>query len=828
MPVVVVESPAKAKTIKKYLGNDYKVLASFGHVRDLPPRDGSVDPDHDFQMKWEVPKTSSKHIREIAAALKQDQDLILATDPDREGEAISWHIREVLNSRRGFKLAGEPKRVVFNSVTESSVREAIDAPRTIDMELVDAYLARRVLDYLVGYRLSPVLWRKLPGARSAGRVQSVCVRIIVERENEIEAFNKTEYWTVDAVFATRAGETFSARLTLLDGSKLGEHALSCETEAARAVAEINAREFSVASVQTKPSQRKPPPPFMTATLQQEASSKLRMPPSVTMRTAQKLYEQGLITYMRTDAVFMDPEGVSGARKVILAKFGQDYLPKKPRIYKSKANNAQEAHECIRPTGMHKDSNAIRIADSDQRQLYELIRSRAIASQMRNAVFLQTRADILSADKAVGLRATGRIVQFNGYQAIYQEGRKEPENCQGGDSDSRSGPDAQLPPLRADDPLKREKVSAKQHFTKPPPRYTEASLVKRMVDLGIGRPSTYSSIVSTIQDRGYVSRKDGRLVPEPIGRLLVFFLQIYFRRYIEFKFTAELERDLDEVAGGRKQRLQLLDEFWGDFSSAVESAQGLRIGEVLDRLSDIVVPMLVPATEDRTDARSCPRCGQGRLVVRVSRNNAAIGCSNTPECKFRIGFDGSEARSIGADPETGLPISILAGRFGPYLQLGAADGQKEKPKRASIPKDMDTAHLDLDTALALLALPRTVGMHPEDGEPIEAGIGRYGPYLRHAGKYARLENSSEALIIGMNRAMERLAQPRARGRAPLTPDKTIGEHPQGGPVFTGAGRYGPYVKWEKTYASIPKDADPASVTLDDAVKWLAAKKKRKRK
>ena len=827
MPVVVVESPAKAKTIKKYLGKDYTVMASFGHVRDLPPRDGSVDPDRHFQMKWEVPKSSGKRIQDIAAALKQDQDLILATDPDREGEAISWHIQEVLRRKRGFRLDGDPKRVVFNSVTESSVRQALETPRKIDMELVDAYLARRALDYLVGYRLSPVLWRKLPGARSAGRVQSVCVRIVVEREYEIEAFKKTEYWTVTAEFTTADGETFSAQLARLGGSKLGKFDLSSETDAARAAGEIKAREFSVASVQTKPSASRPPPPFMTATLQQEASRKLRMPPGSAMRTAQKLYEQGLITYMRTDAVFMAPEGVAAARQVILDRFGADYLPKSPRVYKSRAKNAQEAHECIRPTSPGRDSNSAGITDSDQKRLYELIWNRTIASQMQSARFLQTSADILSADAKVGLRASGRVTKFKGYQAVYQESRDDSDSAADDGAEGISGAKAPLPPLREGDALTCGEVAPHQHFTKPPPRYSEAALVKKMVELGIGRPSTYSSIVSTIQDRGYVSRKSGRLVPEPVGRLLVCFLKIYFSRYVEFKFTADLEQDLDDIASGRKQRQQVLDGFWGDFSSAVESAQGLRIGEVLDRLSDIVVPMLLPAEDGRSDARQCPRCDNGKLTLRVSRRNATIGCSNSPDCSFRMGIDGNEARSIGTDPASGEPISLLVGSYGPYLQIGSAAGRTEKPKRAGIPKDVDTETLDLVTALALLDLPRTVGRHPEDKEPIEAGIGPFGPYLRHAGKYARLANTSEALTIGMNSAVEKLAQSRAR-RRPGPQGRTVGDHPEGGPVTAGAGKYGPYVKWKRVYASIPKGVDPGSVGLEDAVKWLAAKKKGNRK
>lgn len=825
MPVVVVESPAKAKTIERYLGKKFKVMASFGHIRDLPPKDGSVDPEHQFEMKWQVPRDSTKRINEIANAVKQDQDLILATDPDREGEAISWHIREVLNKKRGFKLNGEPKRVVFNSVTKTSIQAAMESPRQIDMELVDAYLARRALDYLVGYRLSPILWRKLPGARSAGRVQSVCVRIIAEREREIEDFIPVEYWSVIADFRTPRGENFSAQLTHLDGKKIKKFGINSAGDATHAVDSIHSRRFTVSAVQTKPVKRQPPPPFMTATLQQEASRKLRMPPKISMRNAQKLYEQGLITYMRTDAIFMDLGAVKETREVIQKKFGSHFLPEKARIFKSKAKNAQEAHECIRPTAMHKNARAAGITDDDQQKLYELIWNRTIASQMESARFLQTSVDIQSHDELVRLRATGRITKFEGYQKVYREGRDAPEKEDDNGLASTANFKNALPELNEGEALKQEKVEPNQHFTKPPPRYSEAALVKKMVELGIGRPSTYSSIVSTIQDRGYVSRKDGKLIAEPVGRLLIVFLKIYFERYVEFKFTADLEQELDDIASGQKKRNDVLDGFWEDFSAALDKAQELRIGDVLDRLSDIVVPMLIPADNGRKDARACPRCKDGRLILRLSKHSAAIGCSNSPECTYRKGFDGNEARIIGDDPETGMPISLLVGNYGPYLQLGQVGEKKEKPKRASIPKDMDPHRVDLPTALFLLTLPREVGRHPDDNEPIETGIGPYGPYLRHAGKYARLENTEEVRTIGMNHAVERLAQAPTKGQRTA---KTLGEHPEGGTVTHGAGRYGPYVKWKRTFASIPKGTNPESLSLDDAIdlinKKLQAKKK----
>ena len=778
-------------------------------------------------MKWEVPAASRKHIQNIASALQSDNDLILATDPDREGEAISWHIQEVLRRRRGLRLPGEPKRVVFNAVTEQAVRKAMLEPRGIDMELVDAYLARRALDYLVGYTLSPVLWRKLPGARSAGRVQSVCVRIIVEREMEIEAFAAREYWSVTALCAAPGGDEFEAKLTHLDGNKLGRFDLPDEPAALRAAQAVSERAFAVASVSKKPVFSNPPPPFMTSTLQQDASRRLGMSPKRAMQTAQRLYEAGLITYMRTDGVDMAPEAVAGARREIKGRFGAAFLPKQPKRYKTRVKNAQEAHECIRPTEMGRDAGALKGAMADELRLYELIWKRAIACQMNPARFLQTAADILSTDGAVGLRASGRVTEFKGFTAVYGDrsdaNGKDPED----DPETAAESNARLPDLREGDRIACASVTPRQHFTQPPPRYSEASLVKRMVELGIGRPSTYSSIVSTIQDRGYVSRKSGRLVPEPNGRLLTIFLKQYFQKYVEFEFTAGLEEELDDVSGGRKNRQDVLDRFWQEFEAAVAAASDLRIGDVLDRLSDMIVPTLLPAREDGADIRLCPRCGRGRLNLRTSRNGAFIGCSAYPECRFLLSLDGGETRpepsSIGADPETGLEVTLSRGRFGPYLQLGPFERGQEKPKRVTLPKELEPDSVDLEMALALLSLPRTVGAHPDDGEPVEAGIGRYGPFVRHRKKYAKLANTAEALEIGMNRAVDLLSQGPSRGRASSKTLKELGEHPEGGAVTVMDGRYGPYVKWDKTNATLPKSMDPSSVSLDDAIELINRKK-----
>ncbi|MCY3880126.1 MAG: type I DNA topoisomerase [Rhodobacteraceae bacterium] len=815
MPVVVVESPAKAKTVGKYLGRGYKVVASFGHVRDLPQKDGSVDPDNGFEMTWQVPAESQKRIKEICDALKSDADLILATDPDREGEAISWHIRELVQRRRGLRLNGEPKRVVFNAVTESAVTQAMKEPRGIDMELVDAYLARRALDYLVGYRLSPVLWRKLPGAKSAGRVQSVCVRIISERESEIERFESKEYWNVTALFSTGDGGQFEARLNFLDGRKLGAHDITGQEMAEHAAARIRESEFIVGRVEEKPVSGRPPLPFTTATLQQEASRQLKLSPRMTMQTAQKLYETGLITYMRTDGVDMAAEAVTAVRRQIRKQFGADAVPASPNRHKTRAKNAQEAHECIRPTDPACGADSLGRLDAAQRNLYRLILQRTMACQMKPARFLQTRVDIHSADRGIGLRATGRVMRFAGHTAVYNEGKDEAE-APGDTSQS-----ARLPVLKEGDPVITRKVSPSQHHTLPPPRFTEASLIKKMVELGIGRPSTYSTVVTTIQERGYVERDKMYLRPVPIGRLLTIFLQTYFGQYVEYEFTARMEEELDEISGGRKSRNDVLDRFWSGFSQSVAAASELRIGDVIESLSDTVIP----AIRHLEGSRSCPQCGDGRLRLRISRNgNAHVGCSNNPECAFALTFDGTAMhigpKLLGSDPDSGQDVSSHSGRYGPYVQVADGDG----PKRASVPKDMDADGINLETALKLLALPRLIGPHPDDGKPVQAGIGRYGPYVRHDGSYAKLAGSEEAFSVGMNRAVDLLSAAPRRSAATSRSAKQLGEHPQGGAVTLRNGRYGPYVNWKRVNASVNRGQEYDSVTLEDALRLLEAKQK----
>ena len=830
--VVVVESPAKAKTINKYLGPDYTVLASYGHVRDLPPKDGSVDPDHDFEMKWEVAADSQKHIRAIAEALKDDDRLILATDPDREGEAISWHLLEALTKRKAIKKDTAVARVVFNAITKNAVTTAMENPRQIDMELVEAYLARRALDYLVGFRLSPVLWRKLPGAKSAGRVQSVALRLIVEREMEIEAFKAREYWSVKALLGTPRGDAFEARLVTLDGRKLDKFDLGTEQAATRAVDEITARDLTVNSVEAKPATRNPSAPFMTSTLQQEASRKFGFGARQTMNAAQRLYEAGHITYMRTDGIDMAPEAVMAAREEIGRRYGADYVPKSPRMYKNKAKNAQEAHECIRPTDMGASPEKLRL-EADQAKLYDLVWKRSLASQMEAARFERTVIDVTSADGAGGLRATGQIVTFDGFLKVYMEGRDD-EDFELVDNEDGG----RLPRIVAGEPAGKRRLTPEQHFTQAAPRYTEATLVKRMEELGIGRPSTYASIVSTIQERDYVFKDKNRLIPRDKGRLVTAFLESYFGKYLDYNFTADLESDLDKVTTGEEDWKALLARFWTDFSAALGETAELRITDVLEKINEVLEPHLFPVTPEDPEPRRCKACGVGRLSLRTARSGGAfIGCSNYPECRYTRPLAGEVEGGDAAGPDgkllgyddAGTPVSLRVGPYGLYVQLGEATEETPKPKRASIPKGMDPSAVDLQRALDMLALPRLIGMHPEDGEKVEASIGRFGPYVKHGKIYANIKDPEEVLTIGMNRAVELLAQKAARGggRAAVKPQRVVGEHPEGGEIGLYEGRYGPYVKWEKVNATIPKEIAPEALTLEQALELIAAKRPAKK-
>jgi DNA topoisomerase-1 len=825
MNVVVVESPAKAKTINKYLGSDYVVLASYGHVRDLPAKDGSVRPDEDFAMSWDVDAKSAKRLSEIAEAAKKADKVILATDPDREGEAISWHVLEVLRNKKALKTA-QVQRVVFNAITKSAVTEAMRNPRDIDMELVDAYLARRALDYLVGFTLSPVLWRKLPGARSAGRVQSVSLRLVVDREIEIEAFRTQEYWTVEADVSAGA-EPFTARLVKHEGKRLTKFDLGNEASAQAARQAAASASFKVAAVEKKPARRSPPPPFTTSTLQQEAARKLGFSAQRTMQAAQKLYEGvdiggetvGLITYMRTDGVQSAPEALDEARQVIGGLYGREYVPESARHYKTKARNAQEAHEAIRPTSLARNPGSLRL-DPDLGRLYELVWKRMIASQMEAARIERTTIDLESSDGRTGLRATGQVVLFDGYLAVYEEGRDDPDDEEGGRLPQvREGADAKVTAARAD-----------QHFTEPPPRYSEASLVKKMEELGIGRPSTYASILTVLRDRAYVRMDKNRFVPEDKGRLVTAFLEQFFRKYVEYDFTADLEGRLDQVSAGDLDWKVLLREFWKDFQGAVGEIGDLRIGQVLEALNEALGPSMFPPREGGVDPRLCPTCGTGRLSLKLGRYGAFIGCSNYPECRHTRPLaqsEGEEAeaqngdRDLGVDSKTGLTVWLKAGRFGPYVQLGEGD----KPKRSSLPKSWSAAAMDLEKALRLLRLPREVGAHPDGGGMIVAGIGRYGPFVEHAGVYANLASVDEVFEVGLNRAVTLLAEKRAagpgRGRAEATALAELGAHPADGqPIRVLSGRYGPYVKHGSTNANVPKGADPAALTLDEAVKLLS--------
>ena len=819
MPVVVVESPAKAKTINKYLGSDYTVLASFGHVRDLPSKDGSVDPDADFAMKWEVSPEGRKRLGEIATALKKDNDLILATDPDREGEAISWHVEQSLRGRKVIRKDTPVKRVVFNAITKSAVTTAMKNPRQIDSPLVEAYLARRALDYLVGFNISPVLWRKLPGARSAGRVQSVSLRLVVEREMEIEAFRPVEYWSVKARLITPRNEEYDAKLVSFAGKVLKKHDLGDASQAEMAVQAVKSRDLAVTSVESKPAFRSPSAPFMTSTLQQEAMRKLGMSTRKTMSAAQRLYEAGLITYMRTDGIDMAPEAVEETRNEISRLYGDQYVPKSPRMYKNKAKNAQEAHECIRPTDISRHVSKINVSETDQRKLYDLIWKRTIACQMERTKLERTTAEIESADGQVGLRANGQVVLFDGFLRVYEEGRDDPT-----DSEDLS----RLPKIMEGESAKKKSVDAEQHSTQPPPRYNEATLIKKMEEIGIGRPSTYSSIVSTILERGYVRVEKNRLFPENMGRLVTMFLLKFFEKYVEYEFTANLEEELDVISAGNADYKKVLSDFWRDFHATISEAYELRTSNIMTILDKALETMLYPPREDGEDPRKCPKCLTGQLHLKPSHSGGFIGCSRYPDCNYTRNFGSDrqfmETRLLGE--HEGDQISLRSGRYGPFVQRGESGEGNKKPPRASIPKGWTPDEIDLERALQLLSLPRNVGNHPQDGQPIEASIGRYGPYVKHGNIYANLKDANEVWTIGMNRAVEELAVKaslRKGGQSTLEPIKKLGDHPgKGGEIKIMDGRYGPYVKWEKINAKIPKDISPNEVTMEMAIEMIENK------
>ncbi len=834
MDVVIVESPAKAKTINKYLGRGYKVFASFGHVRDLPSKDGSVRPDEDFAMTWQVDGPSAKRLTEIANAVKEADGVILATDPDREGEAISWHVLDVLRQKKVIK--DKPvSRVVFNAITKNAVLDAMAHPRQIDTALVEAYLARRALDYLVGFNLSPVLWRKLPGARSAGRVQSVALRLICDREGEIERFIREEYWLVAGTFQTPRNDLFEARLTSFDGKRAQKLDITTAAQAEEIRKVLMASTFKVASVEAKPAKRNPAPPFTTSTLQQAASSRLGYGATRTMQVAQRLYEgldiggetTGLITYMRTDGVQMAPEAIAAARVTIGKEFGPQYLPEKPRFYATKAKNAQEAHEAIRPTEFSRTPAMMKpLLDGDQYRLYEMIWKRAIASQMNPADLERTTVDILATGggKTAELRANGQVIRFDGFLAAYTIER---------DEDASDDEEGRLPEIRSGENVAREAVTVTEHSTEPPPRYSEATLIKKMEELGIGRPSTYAATMQTLQDRDYVTIDKRKLVPGSKGRVVTAFLESFFRRYVEYDFTADLEEKLDEISDGKLEWKQVLRDFWTQFTAAIDETKELRVTDVLEALNEELAPLAFPDRGDGTEPRSCPKCGVGQLSLKLGKYGAFVGCSNYPDCGFtrqlgENGENGGDAggmedgtKVLGSDPYTQEEITLRSGRFGPYVQRG--DGKEAK--RSSLPKGWAPADIDHEKALALLNLPRNVGQHPESGKMISAGLGRYGPFVLHDGTYANVESIEDVFSIGLNRAVTVLAEKAAKGGrngGSAAALKELGEHPDGGKVTVHEGRYGPYVKWAKVNATLPKGKDPQAVTLEEALQMIAAK------
>ncbi|MGI9525236.1 MAG: type I DNA topoisomerase [Hyphomicrobiaceae bacterium] len=840
MNVLIVESAAKAKAINKYLGPSYKVIASYGHVRDLPSKNGSVEPDNAFAMHWDVDSRSAKVVKEIAAAVKKADKLILATDPDREGEAISWHLIELLSQKRAIKKDLPVERITFNAVTKPAVVAALQHPRAIDQQLVEAYLARRALDYLVGFTLSPVLWRKLPGARSAGRVQSVALRLVCDRESEIEAFRSEEYWSITATLALATGDEVLARLVAIDSDTVKRLDIKDAITANAIKDAISGGAYRVEKVEKKAVRRNPAAPFTTSTLQQEASRKLGFSAKQTMQVAQRLYEGtdiggeviGLITYMRTDGVQIIPEAVSDIRRLVEADYTKRYVPDSVRAYKTKAKNAQEAHEAVRPTDpSRRPTDIAQYLERDQSALYDLIWKRSVASQMASAELEQTVVDISLAGKdgrRYGLRANGSVVVFDGFLKLYEEGRDDTE-----DENAR-----RLPPVAEGDALADRLVEAKQHFTEPPPRYTEATLVKKMEELGIGRPSTYASTMAVLQERDYVTIERKRLVPEDKGRLVTAFLANFFERYVQYDFTAGLEEQLDLISDGKLDWQRVLRDFWKEFTTAIDETKELRVADVLEALNEILGPHIFPSPENGSDPRQCPACAAGRLSLKVSgKFGAFIGCSNYPECRFTrqltqqiegpVEAATTEGKVLGIDPATGATVSLRTGRFGPYVQLGDNDAG-EKPKRASLPRGVEAETVDLAYACKLLALPREIGAHPETGEVITAGLGRYGPFVLHNGVYANLETVEDVFTVGINRAVALLAEKAsgAKGRFQRPQAKVLkdlGEHPEGGRVEVLDGRYGPYVKCGKINATLPKGREPASITLEEAVVLIAERK-----
>jgi len=831
MNLVIVESPAKAKTINKYLGNDYNVLASFGHVRDLPSKNGSVDPENDFSFEWEVSNTSKKHIKEIYDAAESSSNIFLATDPDREGEAIAWHIIELLNKKKLTKDKSI-KRVVFSEITKSAVKNGIDNPRELDHSLVDAYLARRALDYLFGFSLSPVLWRKLPGAKSAGRVQSVALRLICEREVEIESFDPQEYWKIKANLEV-VDNNIEASLTHYNDEKVDKFSFKNEEDAKKVSESFKGQNFKFTDITKKPASRNPDAPFSTSTLQQTASSIFGFGASRTMQIAQRLFQgveidgetTGLITYIRTDSTDLSKEAIHSYRDFIQNNFDSSYLPKEIRSFKSKkAKNAQEAHEGIRPTDiLRKPEEMKKYLDEDGFKLYNLIWKRSLASQMSSASFERTAISISSENETIKLRANGSIQTFDGFLNIYSEFNKKSEIIESEDNED----DKDLPNITLHDNINNIKPTSSQHFTLPPPRYSEATLVKKLEELGIGRPSTYASIISVLKMRNYVEVEKNRFVPEDRAILITGFLKGFFSKYVDYEFTAEMEESLDEITSGTINWKEFLGKFWKNFSSNIGEVTDLRITNVLDHLNESLKNHIFVEAEGKDITRECPTCS-GQLSLKVSRFGAFVGCSNYPECKFTRPISPKKMKEVvedkvlGIDEETKKEIKLLSGRFGPYIQLGDND-TKDKPKRSSVPKGIPAAEIDLAKANYLLSLPREIGLHPESGEMITINYGRYGGYLSCAEKNASLEDISEFFEIGINRAVSLLANAKPGRLKSSSEIKTLGDHPDDKkPVKVMKGKFGPYIKYKTINATIPDQYDPETISMDEALDLIERK------
>ncbi len=810
MKLVIVESPAKAKTINKYLGKDYQVLASFGHIRDLPSKDGSVLPDEDFAMTWELSPGGKKRLADIVKAVKQCDTIILASDPDREGEAIAWHILEELKAKKLLKDK-KVERVVFHEITKSAITEAIKNPRQIDDNLVSAYMARRALDYLVGFTLSPVLWRKLPGSKSAGRVQSVALRLICDRENEIEQFKPEEYWTIDVDLLTAKKALIKSRLIQLDGKKLEKFDLNSEALAMDAKAKIEAQEFAIANVERKKANRYPAPPFTTSTLQQEAARKLRFSAKKTMQIAQKLYEDGFITYMRTDAVNLSQEAIAACRDAILKYFGEAYLPKQAKEYKTKSKNAQEAHEAIRPSDVMNTPKKMETKlDSDARKLYELIWKRTVACQMNPAILDKVVIDAASTDAKIILRANGQVIEFDGFLKLYQESKDDADD----DDENRI-----LPNVETGENVNKGEIYPEQHFTAPPPRFTEASLVKKLEELGIGRPSTYASIIAVLQERKYVRVEKLRFIPEDRGRIVTVFLENFFKKYVEYDFTAQLEEFLDDVSAGEMEWKKLLHGFWVKFIKNIDAVKPLQISEVIDKIDEVLGHHLFPPREDGSDPRSCPECGTGKLSIKLGRFGAFIGCSNYPECKYTkplVDTSDEEAAAQAKDSTTedkvlgemqGMNVYLKKGPYGFYVQLGEdATATTEKPKRVALPKNIAPEEITFEQAERLLSLPF------ELGEGIVVNVGKFGPYLKQGSKSKSLSGADNIFNITLERAKQILAN------APERPSgKALGIYPQNKQeIVLMSGRYGPYIKCGKNNYALPKALKDKEPTLDEAI------------